>query len=140
MSDDPGRGRVAWLLAGVLALAGGTLLGWNAELLAAIATPAPVVRAALVGAAVVAALWCVVEAVRRLEAGRHLPPGTMAGRDLAAMVRGVRFVFLAVAALAAAAGWLLGHPLPFVVALVIAGVDVIETTFLLLVVALRREA
>ena len=30
------------------------------------------------------------------------------------------------------------HPLPFIVALVIAGVDVLETSFLLLVVTLRR--
>jgi hypothetical protein len=37
-------------------------------------------------------------------------------------------------------GWLMGHPLPFIVALVIAGVDVLETSFLLLVVTLRREA
>jgi hypothetical protein len=63
----------------------------------------------------------------------------MSGRDLAMLVRGVRYVFLAVAALSAAAGWLLGHPLPFVVALVIAGVDILETTFLLFVVAIRRD-
>jgi hypothetical protein len=48
-------------------------------------------------------------------------------------------VFLAVAAFAAAAGWALGHPLPLVVALVIAGVDVLETSFLLLVVNLRSR-
>jgi len=53
------------------------------------------------------------------------------------MVRGVRLAFLAVAAFAAAAGWVIGHPLPIVVALVIAGVDVVETSFLLLVVQLR---
>jgi hypothetical protein len=62
-----------------------------------------------------------------------------AGRpNLPLMVRGVRLAFLAVAAFAAAAGWLLGHPLPIVIALVIAGVDVIETSFLLLVVRTRR--
>ena len=49
------------------------------------------------------------------------------------MIRGVRLAFLAVAALAAAAGWFIGHPLLLVVALVIAGVDVVETTFLLVV-------
>ena len=52
----------------------------------------------------------------------------------------MRYVFLAVAALAAGLGWLLGHPLPFIVALVIAGVDILETTFLLIVVTLRRES
>lgn len=139
MNDGLGRGRIAWLLAGGAALVGGTLLGWNGALLDAIASPPPVVRAALVGLCVVAALWCLVEAMRRLEAGRHLVSEDLHGRDLATLVRGVRYVFLAVAALSAAAGWLLGHPLPFVVALVIAGVDVLETTFLLLVIAIRRD-
>ena len=43
------------------------------------------------------------------------------------------------AAFAAAAGWILGSPLPLVLALVIAGVDVVETSFLLLVVGMRRR-
>jgi hypothetical protein len=133
------RGRLAWLLAGGAALVGGTLLGWSGDLLEAIATPPPVVRAALVGFSVVAALWCVREAVRRLDAGRRIDADAMTGHDLASLIRGVRYVFLAVAALSAAAGWLIGHPLPFVVALVIAGVDILETTFLLLVVSLRRD-
>jgi hypothetical protein len=54
-------------------------------------------------------------------------------REARAMIRAVRLAFLAVAAFAAAAGWILGSPVPIVVALVIAGIDVIETTFLLLV-------
>ena len=139
MTEGLDRGRMAWLLAGGAALVGGTLLGWSGDLLEAIANPPALIRAALVGASVVAALWCVAEAVRRLEAGRHLPADAMSGRDLALLVRGVRYVFLAVAARSAAAGWLLGHPLPFVVALVIAGVDILETTFLLFVIAIRRD-
>jgi hypothetical protein len=133
------------MLAGIAALVGGTLLGWNTDLLDAVATPAPVLRAALVGLTVVAGLWCLRAAVLRIEAGRPAPGGELAAggevptRDLVAMVRGVRFVFLAVAAFSAAAGWLLGHPLPLVVALVIAGVDVLETTFLLIVVSLRHD-
>jgi hypothetical protein len=133
------RGRIAWLLAGGAALVGGTMLGWNGELLDAVANPPAVVRAALVGATVVVALWCVVQAVVRLEASRHTAAEAMTGRELATLVRGVRYVFLAVAAISAAAGWLIGHPLPFIIALVIAGVDILETTFLLLVVAIRRE-
>ena len=54
------------------------------------------------------------------------------------MVRGVRLVFLAAASFTAAAGWIIGDPLPLVIALVIAGVDVIETSFLLLVATRRR--
>jgi len=60
-------------------------------------------------------------------------------RNIGSMIRGVRLVFLAVAAFAAGAGWRLGHPLPLVVALVIAGIDVLETSFLLLVVNLRSR-
>jgi hypothetical protein len=133
------RGRLAWLLAGGAALLGGTLLGWNAELLTALARPAPLLRAAFTAVVVVVALWCIVEAVRRLEEGRHLAAEQATTRDLVSLVRGVRYVFLAVAALSAAAGWLIGHPLPFVIALVIAGVDILETTFLLVVVALRHD-
>jgi hypothetical protein len=58
--------------------------------------------------------------------------------DLGVMVRGVRLVFLAAASFTAAAGWLLAEPLPLVIALVIAGVDVVETSFLLLVATARR--
>ena len=134
------RGRLLWLLAGALALVGGTLLGWNGQILDAIATPPALVRAALVGTSVVLALVCIVRAVRRIEASRHIAAGDLGSHDLAGLIRGVRYVFLAVAALSAAAGWLIGHPLPFVVALVIAGVDILETTFLLLVVAFRRDA
>ena len=136
----PGRWRLTWMVAGIAALAGGTLLGWNGGLLGAIAGPPALVRAALVGASAVAGLWCLAQALQRIVAGRRVEPGAMSGRDLAVLVRGVRFIFLAVAAFAAGAGWLLGHPLPFVVALVIAGVDIVETSFLLLVVSVRREA
>jgi hypothetical protein len=133
------RGRIAWLLAGGAALVFGTLLGWNGELLERIATPPALVRAALVGASVVVSLWLLVQAIRRLEAARSVPSAQLSGRDLAGLIRGVRYVFLAVASLAAGIGWLIGHPLPFVVALIIAGVDILETTFLLLVVAIRRD-
>ena len=53
--------------------------------------------------------------------------------DPRGLIRGVRLLFLAVAAFAAAAGWLLGSAMPVVVGLVIAAVDVIETTALLLI-------
>jgi hypothetical protein len=133
------RGRLTWLLAGGAALVGGTLLGWNGTLLETIATPPALVRAALVGASVVLAGWLIVRAIRRMEDARGVASGALTSGDLAGLIRGVRYVFLAVAALSAGLGWLLGHPLPFIVALVIAGVDILETTFLLIVVTLRRE-
>ena len=125
--------RYAWPAAGVLAFLGGTSLGWDATLLDRIVDPPDVARAALVGVSVVLGLWFLRGAIAGLE-------GVATGeRDLGSAIRGIRFVFLAVAAFAAASGWLLAHPLPFIVALLIAGVDIIETSFLLLVVSLRRE-
>ena len=53
--------------------------------------------------------------------------------DIRGLIRGVRLAFLAVAAFAAAGGWALASPLPLIVALVIAGIDVVETSFMLLV-------
>jgi hypothetical protein len=138
--DVPDAGRVAWLVVGALAIAAGTALGWDATALSAIVTPPPYIRAALIGIAVAVAIVLLLGALNRLagdpaEAGRARAGETP--RDIGAMIRGVRLVFLAVAALAAASGWLLGHPLPLVVALIIAGVDVLETSFLLIVVGLR---
>jgi hypothetical protein len=134
------RRRFLWPIAGIAALVGGTMLGWNGELLVAIASPPPVIRAALVGVSAVVTLWLIAEAVRRLEAGGSVPVGSMSGPDVSGLIRGVRFVFLAVAAFSTGTGWLLGDPLPFVIALVIAGVDVVETSMLLLVVAVRPSA
>jgi len=142
MTARPGnldRGRVAWLLAGAGALLVGTLLGWSGGLLEAIATPPALVRAALVAASTLVGLALLRESVRRISDGRRVPTSEMTGRDVALLVRAVRLVFLSVAAFSAAAGWLVGHPLPFVVALVIAGIDILETSLLLLVVTLRRE-
>jgi hypothetical protein len=133
------RGRFAWLLFGAVALAGGTIFGWNTGLLDALVTPPAVIRAALVGASAVAGLAALARAMRYLEAGRGMRAGDLGSREVATLVRGARYVFLAVAAFAAAAAWLLAHPLPLIVALVIAGVDVLETSFLLVVVTLRGE-
>jgi hypothetical protein len=140
---EPGSGQVAWLLGGALAIAAGTALGWDATSLAQVVTPAPIVRAALVGVSVALGVVLLLSALARLagESEDPIPPpsGYESDRDVAGMIRAVRLVFLAVAAFAAAAGWLIGHPLPLVVALVIAGVDVLETSFLLVVVALRSS-
>lgn len=54
------------------------------------------------------------------------------------LIRAIRICFLAVAAFAASAGWFLGSPVPIVAGLIIGGVDVLETTFLLLMTAARR--
>lgn len=125
------RSDVAILILGAAALAAGSLVGASADLLEALAAPPAIVRAALVGGSAVLGLWFLAQAVARLRDG---------AADVATVVRGARLVFLAVGALAAGAGWLVGHPLPIVLGLVIAGVDVVETSFLLVLVGARRVA
>jgi hypothetical protein len=134
------RGRLAWLGAGGAAVLAGTLLGWNAELLDAVAHPPTLLRAGLVAAGVLAGLALLRAAIRRLGTGSPISGAELTGAEVAGLIRAIRLVFLSVAAFAAALGWLLGHPLPFIVALVIAGVDLLETSLLLLVVTIRREA
>ena len=114
------------LLLGALAVVAATLVGANAGTLDALVHPPPLIRAALVGGSVGLAVILLSRALARLAGG---------GDDVPGLIRGVRLVFLALAAAAAAAGWALGDALPLVVALVIAGIDVVETSFLLLVVA-----
>jgi hypothetical protein len=127
------RAYVVALVLGVVAVVVGSVLGGTGAALDAVVTPPIVVRAALVGASTVVAVALLGRAVTALSGG------DAPDRDMATMIRGVRLAFLAVAAIAAAAGWLVGHPLLLVVALVIAGVDVVETSFLLIVARSRGE-
>ena len=121
------------LALGAAALVLGTAMGWDARLVEAVVSPPPIARAALVALAVLFALWAFRRGIVRISEGRDREAG-----GPAALIRGVRLVFLAVAGVAAAGGWLVGHPLPLILALVIAAVDVLETTFLLVVLGTRR--
>ena len=128
------------LLAGLAAVVIAMAVGLAPDVLELIATPPPIARAALAGLAIVVGGRLLFAAVRRIDASMLRdagPIGQIADADLGTLVRGVRLVFLAAASLTAAAGWILGEPLPLVVALVIAGVDVVETSFLLLVASRR---
>jgi hypothetical protein len=128
------RTYLAALAFGVAALIVATVLGGAAgQLLDAVATPPVLVRAMLVGASAVATIALLWRAVAAL-AGRDATD-----RDLTTMIRGVRLAFLAVAAVSAGIGWLVGHALPLVIGLVIAGVDVVETTFLLIVARTHHD-
>jgi len=120
------------LAAGVAAVLAASVIGGAGPLLDAVVSPPIVVRAALVGVSAVVALALLGRALAALGGG-DAPE-----RDMTTMIRGVRLAFLAVAAIAASAGWFVGHPLLLVVALVIAGVDVVETTFLLIVARRHR--
>ncbi|HEY0444046.1 MAG TPA: hypothetical protein VGC90_07485, partial [Candidatus Limnocylindrales bacterium] len=127
---------LAPLAIGLLALVVGTAFGWDARLVDAIVAPPPLIRAALAGLAAAVGVALLAASLRRLGAEHDRIAGEPP--DMPTMVRGIRLAFLAVAAFAAAVGWVVGNPLPIVIALVIAGVDVIETSFLLLVVTVRR--
>ena len=132
------RTYVVALALGIAAVLVGTLLGGAGPLLDAIVAPPLIVRAALVGASAVVALALLGRAVTALGGGAVPEHEIRDARDMPTMIRGVRLAFLAVAAAAASAGWFIGHPLLLVVALVIAGVDVVETTFLLIVAGRHR--
>ena len=124
--------RAATILAvviGGLAVVGATVAGGDGLLLTGLTRPPTLIRAALVGCSAALAVTLLGRAIGRLANGSSDVPG---------MVRGVRLAFLAVAAASAGVGWALGDPLPLVIALVIAGVDVIETSLLLLVVLRNR--
>jgi hypothetical protein len=122
----PRLGAAVAITLGIVAVFAATVVGWNEGWLDAVVTPPPLIRAGLVGGSVALGLLLLTRSVGRLaDAGTDDVPG---------LIRAVRLAFLAVAALAAAAGWALGHPLPLIIAAVIAGIDVIETSFLLLVV------
>ena len=118
------------LLAGLAALAVGTLAGWNEAVASLLVAPSLPVRLSLGTAALLVGAVLVLRSAEALGASR----------EPAELVRSVRIVFLAVAALAASAGWFLGSALPIVAGLVIAGIDVVETSILLLVTAVRGES
>lgn len=131
--------RLVPLALGLAALVLATAAGRDPAILHALVTPPVIVRVALVVAAVVLGLRLLREALDRIARSGDVG-GPAEGVDVAVMLRGIRLVFLALAAFAAASGWLLAHPLPLVVAAVIAGIDVVETSFLLLVLAVRGTA
>ena len=131
----PRAGAAVATVVGLVAVVLATVVGWNAGWLDAVVSPPPIVRAFLVGLAVAAGVMLLTRAIAGMSASGDAMGGDP---DVPGLIRGVRLAFLAVAAFAAAAGWALAHPLPLIVAGVIAGIDVIETSFLLLVVGRTR--
>jgi hypothetical protein len=129
-ADRPRLGAAVAIGLGVLAVIAATVVGSNGGWLGAVVEPPPLLRAALVGLSVALGAMLLARSVTRMSAS--------GAGDVPGLIRAVRLAFLAVAAFAAAAGWALAHPLPLIVAAVIAGIDVIETSFLLLVVGRGR--
>jgi hypothetical protein len=106
----------------LLAMAAG-----RSDLLAAVLTPPFPARVLLGVAAAVIGVVVLLRSADRLDTDR----------DARGLVRAVRLIFVSVGAFAAAAGWLIGSPVPIVAGLVIVGVDLLETSFLLVVTAAR---
>jgi hypothetical protein len=131
----PRAGAAVATILGFVAVVLATVVGWNAGWLDAVVSPPAIVRAFLVGLGVALGVMLLTRAVARMSASGEIVHGEP---DVPGLIRGVRLAFLAVAAFAAAAGWALAHPLPLIIAAVIAGIDVIETSFLLLVVGRGR--
>jgi hypothetical protein len=127
---SPSRAAAIALVTGGLAVVAATLAGGDGAFLGALVRPSAIIRAALVGGSAVLAVALLGRGLTQLAAGTDDVPG---------LVRGVRLAFLAVAAASAGVGWAIGDPLPLVAALVIAGIDVIETSLLLLVVLRHRS-
>jgi hypothetical protein len=124
---------VAALVIGLGVFAAAMILGADGRVLELVVGPPAIVRSLLVAVSVVGGLVLLRRALVRLSAAQGAEP------DIPGTLRGIRLVFLAVAAFAAAAGWLLASPMPLLVALVIAAVDIVETSFLLLVVSRHRD-
>jgi len=117
------------LVAGAGAVVLAMLAGGDGSAIERVVHPPALLRAALVGGSAALTVILLGRAIARLAGGTQDVPG---------LVRGVRLAFLAVATASAGAGWAIGDGLPLIVALVIAGIDVVETSFLLLVVGSRR--
>lgn len=122
------------LAVGLAILVAGAWIGLDPTLLETLLAGPTTARFALAAAAAVLGLWLLLRAVQLLAGdGDEDRTAGRTARPFADVVRGVRSVFLAIAAFAAASAFVVSHPLPLVLALIIAGVDVVETAFLLLV-------
>lgn len=139
-----GARRYGSLVVGIVLVVLGSLVSAYPGVADAILRGPIIVRAALTGLVALLGLWLLSLAITRIAgdddaAERHaVSPGDTRQRPFADMIRGIRLAFLAVAAFAAASAFLVGHILPLVVGLIIAGVDVAETALLLLVAGKQR--
>ena len=139
-----GARRYVPLVVGIVLVGLGSLVSADPGAAEAVLRGPIIIRAVLTGLVGLLGLWLLVLAVTRLAGSDDAPasqpsgPGEAPQRTFADMVRGIRLAFLAVAAFAAASAFLVGHLLPLVVGLIIAGVDVAETALLLLVAGKQR--
>jgi hypothetical protein len=106
-----------------------TVAGRSDVLTALLAPPMPA-RLFLGVAALIVGVLLVLASADRMRTDRE-PRG---------LVRAIRLMFVAIGAFAAGAGWLFGSPVPVIAGLVIIAVDLLETSFLLLVTGPRSKS
>lgn len=124
-----GGSQALWLIGGIVLVVGATILGGAGAIGPILEPPFP--AGLLLGvAAGILGIVVVLRAIARIGPART---------DARELIRAVRLLFVAVGLFAAAAGWIVGSALPIVVGLVIVGIDVIETSFLLIITAARRD-
>jgi hypothetical protein len=121
------RRQLVVLFLGIGAVVLATVAGGNDAIGTVLEPPFPV--GLLLGVAV-----GIIGVVALLAGAARIRPANEDPREL---IRGVRLAFVAVGCFAAAAGWILGSGLPIIAGLIIIGIDVIETTFLLLLTAAK---
>jgi hypothetical protein len=63
-----------------------------------------------------------------------------ADADARGLIRAVRLMFVAVGLFAIAVGWFIGSPVPVVAGIVITAIDLVETSFMLLVTTAKSAA
>ncbi len=122
-----GGSQALWLVGGIVLVVAATILGGAGAFGPILEPPFP--AGLLLGVA--AGIFGVVVVLRAIA---RIGPARTDAREL---IRAVRLLFVAVGLFAAAAGWIVGSALPIVVGLVIVGIDVIETSFLLIITAAR---
>ena len=121
------RRQLVLLVLGIAAVGLGSAFG-GTGLLGKILEPPFPLGLPLAVAATILGVVVVLRAVARAGGAKE---------DAREMIRAVRLIFVAIGCFAAAAGWLIGSAVPIIAGLIIVGIDVVETTFLLLVTAAR---
>ena len=127
MAPRAARRQLLLLLLGIVTVALGSVVAGTGALGPILEPPFPLGLPLAVAAAIIGVV-VILRAAARAAGAR---------KDAQELIRAVRLIFVAMGCFAAAAGWMIGSALPIIVGLVIVGIDVIETTFLLLVTAAR---
>lgn len=110
------------LLVGLLGIVAVTVSG-RSDVFATVLSPPMPARLLLGIAALIVAVLVVLAAADRMRTDK----------DPRGLIRAIRLMFVAVGLFAIAVGWFIGSPVPVIAGIVITAIDLLETSFLLLV-------